>query len=52
MRFIALKEDKITTVMFFFCFFRTFFHLFFTLNSVIFVDGSARIFLAPGRRAS
>jgi len=25
-------------------------HLFFTLNSVVFVDVGARIFLAPGRR--
>jgi len=35
--------------MFYVCFFRTFAPIF-TSNSVVFVDGGARIFLAPGRK--
>jgi len=48
MCFIALKEENITIVMLCFLLLSHFLHLFFILNSVVFVDGGARIFLAPG----
>jgi len=49
MRFIALKEEKICTLNVLLLLLSQFLHLFFTLNSVVFVDGGTIIFLAPGR---
>jgi len=47
MRFVALKEVKITTVNVLLLLLSQFLHLFFTFKSVVFVDGAARInFLA------
>jgi len=50
MRFVALKEEKITTVNVLLLLLSQFLHLFFTSKSVFFVDGAVRIFLGAGRR--
>jgi len=48
MRLLPLKEVKITNkVNVLLLLLSQFLHLFFTLNSVVFVEGGARIFLAP-----
>jgi len=48
MRFIALKEkNNYSNVLLL----SHFLHLFFTLNSIVFIDGNTRIFLAQGTLA-
>jgi len=48
MHFIALKQNNKYSKRSVFASFALL-HLFFTLNSIVFVDGGARIFLVPGR---
>jgi len=48
--YCSLKEEIITIVNVLLLLLSHFLHLFFTLNSVVCVEGGARIFLAPGRR--
>jgi len=51
--FIVLKEkNNYRTVNVLLLFLPQLLHLFFTLNSTVFVDGGARIFLAPGRKVT
>jgi len=52
MRLLPLKEVKITKVNVLLLLLSHFLHLFFTLNSVVFVERGTRIFLAPGQRVS
>jgi len=51
MRFIAPQnKENLTTVYVLLLLLAHFLHLFYTLNSMIFVDRSAKIFLSPGRK--
>jgi len=52
MRFIVLKEENTNRVSVLLLLLSHLLHLFFTLNSVVFVDGGARIFIAPGRKVT
>jgi len=48
--FLLPSNKQISTVNVLLLLLSYFLHLFFTLNSIGFVDGGARIFLAPGHR--
>jgi len=51
MRFIPLKNEPNTYIVCSTLASSALLHLFFTSNTEVFVDGGAKIFLAPGRRA-
>jgi len=50
MHFIALKQKNNYIVKVLLLLLSYFLYLIFTLNPIVFVNGRARIFLAPGRK--